>query len=276
MSAASVALLEREGSEFTRYADFAVEYRDISHRYWVVRGEERTAAISVTSALKIIDRPALVPWAEKLGCEAALRMERDGQLAYPDGGQVPVEDAINIVRQTGQGADAIKQAGADRGTAIHEALRVYCEIGDVPKLADFDEQVRGYVQGLCRWLISTRPTPILVEQVVGSALHGFAGRFDLLADIDGRKVLVDLKTSARTYTEQHLQIAAYMHALQECEGDAQENYSDAGLILLVGSDGSFQAHDCRADAKHFLAVLDAHRAVSAVRSAVKASERVAA
>jgi hypothetical protein len=266
-------LLEREGSEFTRYAEYAVEYRDASHRYWLIRGQERIPAISVTSALKIIDKPALVPWAEKLGCEGALRLERAGSLVYPDGGQVSVEDAIRMVREAKQGADAIKEAGADRGTAIHEALRIYCELGTVPKIGDFDEAVRGYVQGLCRWLLATEPTPILVEQVVGSALHGYAGRFDLLADIDGRKVLVDLKTSARPYPEQHLQIAAYMHALQECEGDAQENWADDGLILLVGVDGTFAAHPCQADAKHFLTVLAAHRAVSAVRSAVKASEK---
>ncbi|HEY4452357.1 MAG TPA: PD-(D/E)XK nuclease family protein [Solirubrobacteraceae bacterium] len=261
--------------EFTEYPAFTVEYMPNSHRYALIRGQERIPAISVTSALKVIDKPALLGWAERCGVEGALRLERAGSLIYPDGGRVAVEDAISMVRQTGQGADARRDAGGERGNAIHEALRLYNELGDVPKLGDFDPEVRGYVQGLCRWLLASRPEPILVEQVVGSMTHGYAGRFDLLADIDGQKVLVDLKTAARTYVEQHLQIAAYMHALVECHGgEDSEVYADKGLILLVGADGTFAAHDCRADAKDFLAVLACNRAVARVRNALNAARAV--
>lgn len=261
-------LLEREGSEFTRYPEYAVEYRDASHRYWLIRGQERIPAISVTSALKIIDKPQLVGWAERVGIEGLAKAVLDDVLI------VSPEQAVNLVRSNGWGADGLRDSGADRGTAIHEALRLYCEAGDVPKLGNFDPAVRGYVQGLCRWLLATRPEPILVERVVGSALHGYAGRFDLLADIDGRKVLIDLKTSARPYVEQHMQIAAYMHALDECEGESGEHHADAGMILLVGLDGTFTAHDCCADPKHFLKVLACQRAVGQVRGALRTAERV--
>jgi hypothetical protein len=264
-------LLEREGSEFTQYADFAVEYRDASHRYWIVRGEERFPVVSVTSALKVIDKPQLVGWAERMGAEGALRLERRGSLVYPDGGHLPIPEAIRVVRETGEGADAKKDAGGDRGNALHEALRSYCEVGDVPKIKDFDPAVRGYVQSLCGWLLRDKPEPVLVEQVVGSPEQGFAGRFDLLAKIDSEFVLTDLKTSARPYPEQHLQIAAYLFGLEECYPVHEEIYADRGMIVLLGSDGAFFTYRCLAERKDFLSVLACHRAVSRVRSRLKAA-----
>jgi|HubBroStandDraft_6_1064221.scaffolds.fasta_scaffold01839_22 hypothetical protein len=262
-------LLEREGSEFTHYEGFSIEYRAASHRYWLIRGQERFAAVSVTSALKVIDKPQLISWAERVGCEGALRMERSGSLVYPDGGHVPITEAIRMVRETGQGADGKKEAGANRGNALHDALRLYCELGSPPKIGDFDPEVRGYVQALCGWLVRDQPEPILIETIVGCPEHGFAGRFDLLATIDGRKVLADLKTSARPYLEQHLQLAAYLHALEECFPSDESVYADVAMLVLVGEDGSFTTHECRAEAKDFLNVLACHRSVGRIRNRLK-------
>jgi hypothetical protein len=261
-------LLEREGSEFTRYEGYAVEFREASHRYWLVRGQERIPAVSVTAALKVIAKPQLVPWAERMGCEGALRLERAGSLVYPDGGRVPVTEAITIVRQTGQGADAKRETGGDRGTALHVAQRTYFELGTIPKLSDFDPEHRGYVQGYCKWLLRDRPEPVLVERPVGSIKHAYAGQLDSLAKIKGRHIVLDLKTSARTYVEQHLQLAGYMNAVEECMPDQP---LDAGMVVLLSRGGRFTTHPCRADAKHFLRVLACYRAVRQVHNALTAS-----
>lgn len=257
---------ERDGSEFQEYDGLAIEYRDASHRYWIHQDGERKAAISVTTALKVLDKPALVTWAERVGVEAALRLERAGEL-----GGVSIEDGLKAIRAKGEGAEAKRDAGADRGNAIHEALRLYCSEGTVPNVGDFPESVRGYVQGLCCWLIEVQPEPIAVEQMVASPEHGFAGRFDLLAEIDGRRTIVDLKTSARVYAEHHLQTAAYMLALEECV----EQPAERGVIVAVGADGTFDAPDCCSEPSHYLAVLAAYRALTAVRSAARAMETVA-
>lgn len=258
------ATATREGSEIVEFDGFSVEYRDASHRYWIIQGEERKSAISVTSALKVLDKPSLIGWAEKMGAEGALRLERAGELHG-----IPVEEAVNIVRLQKMGADAKRDAGADRGTAVHEALRIYCQEGHPPKLGDFPEEVRGYVQGLCRWLLVTSPEPILVEQIIGSVEHGFAGRFDLLAKINGETVLVDLKTSGRVYPEHHLQTAAYTLALEECRGERP----DTGIIVAVGGDGSFLADRSLADDEDYLSVLACHRTVNRVRSAIRLADR---
>jgi genome maintenance exonuclease 1 len=264
MSVLSVPYTERDGSEFATYGDMTVEYRDSSHRYWIHKDGERRPAISVTSALKVLDKPALISWAERCGVEGALRLERAGELK-----DVPVEQATEIVRINGMGSDAKRDAGADRGTALHDALQLYVEQGTVPTVGDFDPAVRGYVQALCKWLLAAKPDPIASEVIVGSAISGYAGRFDLLATIDGRRTLVDLKTSKRVYAEHHLQIAAYMLALEECG----ETPADCGLVVAVGEDGEFHSADCCSDSSHFLAVLACHRALVQVRAGVKALEK---
>ena len=258
----------REGSEIVDYTGFSVEYRDASHRYWLIQGEERTPAVSVTGVLRVLDKPAIVGWAEREGARGALTAERAGLLRA-----VTPEDSYKIMetlRANGLGADAVKNAAADRGTAIHEALRLYCQQGTVPNAQEFPEHVRGYVAGLCKWLVTASPEPILTERVIGSPTYGFAGRFDLLATINGERVLADLKTSARIYPEHSLQMAGYELALLEC-GESV----DRSIVVAVGEDGSFNAADSVASTEQFLAVLACQRALSKVQAAVRRQEKAA-
>jgi hypothetical protein len=255
--------------ERTEYEDFVVEFMPNSHRYAIVQENRRYSVPSVTGVLKILNKPALIGWAERCGAEGALRMERAGDLTYPDGSCVRPEEAIQIIRQAGEGADARRNMGARRGLALHQAQQAYCELQDVPNVGDFDPEVRGYVQGYCRWLLRDEPEPILTEQVVGSSRHRYAGRLDMLARINGRIVLPDLKTSARAYPEQHLQIAGYWGAMRECYPQIE---IDEGLIVIVGADGSFQTYPCVAHPIDFFKVLGCYRAIERVRKESKGLE----
>jgi hypothetical protein len=299
-----------DGSEIQEYDGFSIEYRDASHRYWIWNGYgevmdedgneelvgERTPATSVTAALGILDKPALRKWQGNVDSAAVLQLERDGELR-----NIPVDKAIYIARQRGLGAEALRDSGAERGTAVHEALRAYCSDGKVPALGEFSEGVRGYVQGLCAWLIDAEPEPIITERIVGSPTHGFAGRLDLICEIqtftssgcelcakggqpgwlvepDGKtpchcldfrkqRTLIDLKTSANAhkYPESHIQLAGYQVAFPECGIEPVE----AAMVLSVDETGAYQTAECKAEQEDFLAVLSAHRAVARVRSALK-------
>lgn len=256
----------RDDSEITTYPDFAVEFRASSHRYWLHHDGERTPAVSVTSALGVLDKPALRKWYGKMDAEATLTLERSGQL-----NGVAVEDVIGVVRSLGLGAEAKRDAGADRGTAVHEALRIYCEEGTVPSLADFPEEVRGYVQAACGWLVASSPEPIAVERIVGSATHGYAGRMDLRAKLDGRDVIVDFKSNpgGRVYLEAHLQVRAYAMADVECGNPEPEG----AVIVALGEDGSYEQSECCAGVEDWLSVLSCHRRVAGLRNGLTAQRR---
>jgi hypothetical protein len=255
---ASAAYVERDGSEFTEYDGFAVEYRDASHRYWITKDSERKPAVSVTGALKILDKPALLQWAERAGAEGAAELARMGEL---DG--CPPGEVIDRVRLFKLGMDAKRDAGAERGTIVHRVLEAYGRDGTVPNVGDFEPQIRGYVQGLCKWLLKANPEPVAIEQVVGSPTHWYAGRADLVANIGGLTYLCDLKTnpSGRVYDEAHVQAAAYQLALEEC------GIPTLGAVLVaVGEDGTFEEVPCCADPLDFLSVLDTHRRMGRIKS----------
>lgn len=258
---------EKDGSEFTDYPGFQVEYRDASHRYWIHEDGKRCAVASVTGVLGILEKPALFSWAERMGAEGAVRLEREGKLS-----ETPVENVAYAMRSYSEGATAKRDEGGDRGTSIHEALRDYCEHREVPNVADWPLAHRGYVQGLCKFLLSAEPEPVLVEHVVGSAKHGYAGRFDLLAWIKGKLRLVDLKSSsnrARVFREAHVQTAGYVLALPECEIEAPSE----ALIVALGEDGSMEQMPSLGTPEQFLAVLNCSRQMKELDAALRARER---
>jgi hypothetical protein len=259
---------ERDGSEFQAYENVTVEYRDASHRYWLHANGERTAAVSVTSALKVLDKPALLAWAEACGAEGAAALAAAGELT-----DVHPSRAIDVVRMNGVGMDAKRDAGADRGTAVHNVLEFWAREQAVPDLADFPAEVRGYVQGLCAWLLVAQPKPTGVERFVGSVTHTYAGRLDLRATLDGRDCIVDLKTNpkGRVYDEAHLQARAYTLADVECGAEPPEGI----VIVAVGEQGGFEMVECEAEAGDWLNVLGTYRSLSRLRSARSARERIA-
>lgn len=266
MSALARAYTERDGSIIVKYADFDVEYRDASHRYWLHEGGARTPAVSVTSALNVLDKPALLDWAEDYGARGAALLAAQGEL---DG--VAPEDVVGLVRLHKLGKDAKRDVGADRGTAVHDVLERWATSGDVPDLADFDVSVRGYVQGLCAWLLKARPVPTAIEQIVGSVIHGYAGRMDLRATLDGVDTIIDLKTNpkGRVYDEAHLQAQAYSLAHQECGADPPQDI----VIVAVGEEGNYEQVPCEAEEGDWLAVLECHRSVSRIKAAGRARWR---
>jgi hypothetical protein len=256
-----------DDSEYTEYPGFTVEYRDASHRYWLHKAGKRTAVASVTGVNGILAKEALIPWAERMGAEGALRLEREGKLS-----ETSIEDAVYAMRSYGEGAAAKRDEGGERGTSIHEALRDYCEAGEVPGVGDWPPAHRGYVSALCKWLLKAEPRPVLVECVVGSAEHGYAGRFDLLAMINGVLTLVDLKTStskARVFREAHVQVAGYELAMAECRIEPRE----ATLIVALGEDGSVDAKPSLGTPEQFLAVLECSKRMRELDSALRARER---
>lgn len=269
MSVYERSYTERDGSVFQEYERFTVEFRQASHRYWIHEGGRRAPAVSVTSALRVLDKPSLLKWAESCGAEGAALLAGRGELA-----EVHPSQAIDVVRINGLGMDAKRDAGADRGTAVHQVLELWAREEVVPNLGDFPAEVRGYVQGLCSWLLEHRPKPSGIERFVGSVEHCYAGRLDMRAELAGRDSIVDLKTSprGRVYDEAHLQARAYALADVECGNPPPEGI----VIVAVGEDGSFEMVKCEAETSDWLNVLSAYRSVCRLRSARSARTRRAA
>ena len=87
--------------------------------------------------------------------------------------------------------DEILNAKAQRGTFIHEEIATYIATGEVGMTAEFNEYVR--------IMDEHKLKPLANEQVVFNDY--VAGTYDLLADCNGAKVLIDFKTTATLHRE---------------------------------------------------------------------------
>ncbi len=128
-----------------------------------------------------------------------------------------------------------KDRRAREGTNVHQkVLEVLAQGKRIPNLADVADEERGYSQGVIAWWRTKMPKPIAVEQVVYSPVQGFAGRIDLIAEIDGLVSIVDLKTGF-IGEGAHAQLAGYQLAAEESGFGPIEQT----LLLKVTAEGSW-------------------------------------
>lgn len=202
-------------------------------RFYPINGEQYP---SVTTILQSVSKgEGLYQWfakQERVAFETAMvnlaaAYERKGE-AIPPG--VLVEELLLAVKGV-KAAEKVRDAAADVGTAAHTMIEwltrksVGQDPGPEPTIPD---AAMVAVMQWQDWAKRMDFTPLHIEPVVYHAIHGYAGRADVIALIEGRCWLADYKTGARVYPEAHLQITAYRHAAASIGLP-----TDAGLIVRL-------------------------------------------
>lgn len=172
------------------------------HHVYTAAYPEPVRLPGATNILKVLDKPAIVPWAQGMVAEAAIahRSELDGWVAV--GG---VDGAVQLLRRA---AETQRDAAAGRGSGIHAIADALVKGQPVA----VPEDIAGYVGAYQEWIGRFQPEFLAVEEMVCSLEHGYAGTFDSIAVIAGETWLLDIKTSKGTYSETAQQLAAYGHA----------------------------------------------------------------
>ena len=141
--------------------------------------------ISVTTALSIINKPALNNWRATVGIERA---------------------------------EEISKAGREFGKEFH----FYCEMIDKGegwdiKVEDLTSPMRDLVDQFRAWFYANVEEVILTEQEVYSDKFLYAGRLDRVYRMKGQKGIniLDVKTAAYLDKTDYWQLAAYKYALEE-------------------------------------------------------------
>jgi hypothetical protein len=218
-----------------------VFYSDASHRYWLL-DDKKVPLTAVSSVLGVLDKPGLLHW-------------------------------VRTVTLKGEDFWDVRDEASTRGTSVHNAAEVLANTGTPPSLSDFPETDRGYVQALASWWLDARPDVIATEVIVASLEHRFAGRFDLLCTINGRRCLCDFKTSKKIYPrEMFAQLEAYEGASVECGYPP----TDDRLIVRLGEDGTHEVAESCASYGDFLAIKAAFDACKRIEADHKALLRAVA
>lgn len=118
-----------------------------------------------------------------------------------------------------------RDTAAKRGTQVHKLAEQLV----AGKKVDVPDDLAGHVESYVQFLDDWDPDPVVIEGVVMSHKHGYAGTFDLIADFDAQllaerlpelaeldrpaRALLDVKTSrSGIFGETALQLAGYRYA----------------------------------------------------------------
>lgn len=245
-----------------------IKYDDASHAYAMnVEGGGYQPCPGVTTILGETEpKDALGWWGMRVGFAAVVRMMQDvswaeiancgepahivsphllpeGDRYYSKGDRKKLKPKSFIEAWTVDhkaSVNHLKEDAADRGTAIHKVLEDLA-LDVMPSVEDFPAEQRGWVAGVIQWWLDQEPTIVESELIVGSREHWFAGRFDLvIEDQQGRRGLIDLKTSKSVYKSHVKQLAMYELAYVEMGGEPFDfkqvlQVSDQGVYQLVDS-----------------------------------------
>jgi len=146
-----------------------------------------TRVCGATTIIGILDKPALLAWAWKLGLE-----NKDYK--------------------------KVRDTAASIGTIAHYLAE--CDIkNEKPDLseysqADIEKAETAYIAWL-EFRKQNQITPIKSELPLVSEKFRYGGTIDLYATLQGKPTLIDLKTSSGFFPEMRLQVAAYKNLLIE-------------------------------------------------------------
>lgn len=179
---------------------------------------------SVTNIIGILDKPAIPRWAAKTVAEQAWKL----RYTLDDLGQA---EAIDVLKGSPWRQS---RRSADRGTSIHEYLEARAS-GITPDI--LGGEAKTYQQAADEFLEIHQPEFNLTEFTVFG--DGYAGTGDFIADMHGRLVLGDFKTSKALYPEIALQLAALRNAREVVVGGVLEPMwaVDGCVGVLLTPDG---------------------------------------
>ena len=152
--------------------------------YW----KENKPYVSVTTVLKVLDKPALRWW---FGKEVYYAMAKDPTLSE--------SEAMHVPSETSEAAKA-------RGATIHSIVEAYQKEGEV---IDVPEPYKGYAQAFYNWIKDYKMTVVEHEKTFFDETNKIAGTLDLITKNNGDTWVIDVKTGKDIYDEAHLQISAY-------------------------------------------------------------------
>jgi len=167
------------------------------------RNKDNKIVPGVTTILGVLNKPALVKWANNLGL---------------------------------QGIDSTKYRDekADIGTLAHAMIQAHCS-NTMLDVSEYSKQnidkAENALISFYNWEKSHKVVPILVEESLVSEKYQYGGQIDLYCELDGEKWLVDFKTGKGIYSEMLHQLSAYHNLLTE------NGYAvDGARILRIGRD----------------------------------------
>ena len=110
-----------------------------------------------------------------------------------------------------EAGEAIKTKSAEEGTLTHDTVEAILR-GESPAVPETIEPV---IAAFFNFLNGNKVEAKLIEERLISKRHQYSGTMDVLAEINGRLGVLDIKTSYSIFRDYGIQTSAYVEALNE-------------------------------------------------------------
>lgn len=211
--------------------------KKINDKVWTIP----SPVLGCTSVVQIISKPQLMTYP----MNKALEYLTEWVGKYPDGTYANLlkQEWPGLVRQARRAHVEHSNVGKKAGKVGHALVEALL-LGKAVTLPT-DPQERKYAESVATafeaWKAEYKPKILGTEEAVYSLLHDVAGTYDLLCEIDGRKYIVDFKTTNPSYynpdgiyAEYFCQLGGYLIAYEE-QNKAEV---DGAMIVNLPKDGS--------------------------------------
>jgi len=183
--------------------------------------------VSVTSVLKVLDKPSIQYW---YGREVYKAMVFNPTLDEKTALAAPYK---------------VRDKAADRGSTVHSIIESYKHTKE--HIETIPEQYRGYAQAFYSWVDQNDIEILANEKTVVNKEKNYAGTLDMVVKFNktNKVFIIDIKTGKDIYAEATLQLSAYR--------DAMEDKVDGIAVLLLMEDGKFKYQECPYKIEEFMA-----------------------
>jgi len=194
---------------------------------------------SVTGALSVLDKPALIPWAVKMAVDKISEFVSGGML---------IDD--NAIKEAKNAWRVKRDTAGDKGTQAHDLIHEYIKfkLGIIKKMPAMpkDKEVKNCYLAFREWEAEHEVKFIATEQLVYSKRYNFVGTLDCIAEVDGKFSLIDFKTSSGIYEDMLYQVGAYGLAYEEENKIEIENNH---IVRFGKADAEFEVKSFKTDKK---------------------------
>ena len=191
---------------------------DFSAPHITYRNSKGEKVVGTTTALGMLNKPALIYWAYKRG-----------------------KDNLELYES--------RDKAANVGTIVHERIMAYYKGYTIDKsniAPDAWTASNNSMKSFREWAKPRKVKPIVIEEPMVSDTYGYGGTPDLFGNMDGELTLLDFKTGSDLYEEQFIQLAAYKNLLEE------QGYFPKKIVILnipKTGDDNFTVKSISADDK---------------------------
>ena len=180
-----------------------IEKINKTKQHTVYKNSEGKRVPGVTTVLGILNKPALVKWANNLGL---------------------------------QGIDSSKYVDsmASIGTLAHAMVQSYFENTETDTSENSEKEIslaENCLLSFFEWIKDKKIENSKCETRLVSDIHNFGGTCDIICDLDAELVLIDVKTGKAIYSEYFYQLAGYKILLRENGYDIKKI-----IVLRIGRD----------------------------------------